>query len=149
MKSETINGDEISSYVDGFPFALTNPTHTSPRGFEWSRKWSTSQAYWRSILANGIEYKEKWYKDVEEAYQKNKLKFPLGAKRNKFMLDLLVIKLKTYPILVEEIESRGGLHYLQKCTHSPTKKKSYWETTGENMFIVLLCEAYSRIITKK
>ncbi len=96
-------------------------------------------------MKNGIIFEGKTYKDVEEAYQKNKSKYPIGQARDNFMLNLLEIKLRTYPKLVEEINNKGGLNYLSDSTHQPTKQNSHWETGGNNAFIKLLTQAYLNV----
>ncbi len=96
-------------------------------------------------MKNGIVYQGKTYKDVEEAYQKNKNNFPIGEARDTFMLNLLEIKLRTYPRLIEEIRLKGGIDYLRDSTHQPTKKNSHWETGGNNAFIKLLTQAFVNV----
>jgi len=159
FKEETISkmeskGEEISSYSDNLAFALTNPTHTSPQGSEWKRNWTESQNKWRNYLSKGIEFEGKVYKDVEEAYQKNKSKYSktkdLFNKEttDDLMVKLLTIKLETYPKLVEGIDFKGGIEYLQNSTHQPTKQNSHWETGGDNAFIKSLIQAYKNIKEK-
>lgn len=143
--SSEIKGEEISSYSDNLAFALTNPTHTSPTGKIWNRTWTEGQKKWRDYLSKGIEFDGVIYKDVEEAYQKNKNKYPIGESRNEFMKDLIKIKLQTYPKLVEGIDAKGGLGFILKSTHQPTKQNSYWETGGENGFIRMLAKAYTEV----
>lgn len=145
LPSSEIKGEEISSYSDNLAFALTNPTHTSPTGKVWSRSWTEGQKKWRDYLSKGISFNGITYKDVEEAYQKNKDKYPIGESRNEFMKDLIKIKLQTYPKLVEGIDAKGGLGFILKSTHQPTKQNSYWETGGENGFIRMLAKAYSEV----
>lgn len=269
---------EINSYQDNLAFALTNPTHTSPKGYLWNRKWSEGQTKWRKYLSTGIvynqnttvninrnelyfalvnqfsmsfvdgtngnkaiedssmlqfikegkrtqtsrdisksyniglsklnigdyicfvdknkdspTYKEKiickitdnnipinkmksdefveqehwqssvydklkdkkyvstrfeyigqWFIDVEQAYQCHKIKSNNEQKYH-LMKNILVQKLLTYPKLVEGIEHYGGVDWLEKCTHQPTKKKTFWETTGQNKFIQCLVESYKLV----
>ena len=149
-KGKLNKGEEISSYSDNLAFALTNPNFTSPKGSDWKRTWKPGQAQWRNYMSKGIQtpYRDTPYKDVEEAYQQNKDKFPIGVERDNFMKELLKIKLTTYPKLIEGINSKGGLSYLIDSTHQPTKQNSHWETGGNNAFIKLLTEAYLEIITQ-
>lgn len=143
-------GEEISSYSENLAFGLTNPTHTSPQGYEWKRVWTESQEKWRNYLSKGIEFEGNHYKDVEEAYQKNKAQynknsdlFNQGEKTTyDLMVELLTIKLNTYPKLIEEIDTKGGLEYIKNSTHQPTQKNTFWETGGKNMFIWALRKAY-------
>ena len=141
-------GVEISSYAQGIGFALTNPTHTSPKGFEWKRAWSPTQKSWREYLKDGIMVDGRRYLDVEDAYQKLKHHTPIGPKRNDFLLRLIEIKLETYPDLMEIIEKRGGKEWILECTHFPNRK-GYWETGGRNMFIKLLAKAYENVSKRK
>lgn len=138
---------EISSYSNNLEFALTNPIFTSPKGYFWSRNWTESQSKWRSYMREGIIYNENHYVDVEQAYQLCKPKNLLFDSKTKFdvMLELLIIKLQTYPKLIEGIDFKGGLDYLNNCTHQPTKQNTCWETGGQNMFIKLLIEAYKTV----
>jgi hypothetical protein len=141
----TIKGEEISSYSDNLAFALTNPVFTSPTGQEWKREWKEGQKKWREYMKGGIVFDGVKYRDVEQAYQKNKLDYPVGEIRDDFMLQLLEIKLKTYPKLVEGIDAKGGVDYLKNSTHQPTKQNSHWETGGNNAFIKLLTQAYMNV----
>jgi len=149
---------EISSRQNGLEFALTNPTHTTPNGYIKHhlgymdrgvfKLYSESQKYWRKYMANGIMFRGEHYLDSEQAYQKNK------KKDNKedndlhdymLMVDVLKCKLKTYQLLMEEIEGKGGQLYLDTLTHNPTNRKSRWETSGKNLFVIALSEAYNGI----
>ena len=139
-------GEEISSYKDGLAYALTNPVFTSPTGSTWSRTWTPKQKEWRDYMSKGITFEGRSYRDVEEAYQKNKSKYPIGQARDNFMLNLIEIKLRTYPKLIEEINKKGGINYLTDSTHQPTNKNSHWESGGDNAFIKLLSQAYLNVI---
>ncbi len=150
-----MQGEEISSYQDDLCFALTNPTHTSPSGYDWSRRWTDKQKFWRDYLNEGIIFKGSRYKDVEQAFQMNKHRYSSGnntlfyENSDKLMLELIQIKLLNYPKLIEGIEKKGGFEYLIKCTHQPTKQNSHWETNGDNAFIKILTEAYLNIKNNK
>lgn len=145
VNKPTVKGEEISSYSDNLAFALTNPVFTSPTGQEWKREWKEGQKKWREYMKGGIVFDGVKYRDVEQAYQKNKEKYPIGEARDNFMLQLLEIKLKTYPKLVEGIDAKGGVNYLKNSTHQPTKQNSHWETGGDNAFIKLLTQAYMNV----
>lgn len=148
-----LQGEEINSYQDGLGFALTNPTHTNPKGGDWQRNWNENQEKWRNYLNKGIVYNGVTYKDVEEAYQKNKHLFNSGIDlfnqegqtTDDLMKDLLVIKLQTYPQLVKGIDQKGGVTYLSNSTHQPTQGSSHWETNGDNAFITALVGAYKEV----
>lgn len=141
-------GEEISSYMDDLAFALTNPVFTSPMGYEWKRDWTPTQKKWREYMKEGIIYNGNRYMDVEQAYQMSKAKFHPGKNllglptTEDLMIELITIKLSNYPLLVEEIDKRGGIEYILTSTHQPTKKGSYWETSGGNGFIKCLAIAY-------
>lgn len=141
-------GIEINSYQDDLGFALTNPIFTTPTGYEWNREWTPKQKEWRAYMSNGIVFNNERYRDVEEAYQKNKDKYPIGEARDNFMTNLLVIKLQTYPLLVEKIKERGGLVFINNSTHNPTNGKNYWETSHSNGFIKALSKAYEQVTSK-
>lgn len=148
---KTITGEEITSYSDGLGFALTNPIFTSPTGFTWNRSWTSEQRFWREYMKEGIIFEQHRYQDVEEAYQKNKKNYSIrktlfnSMTTDDLMIELLKIKLLTFPKLVIEIKVRGGLTYLENCTHQPTKQNSHWETGGDNGFIKALVTAYLNI----
>lgn len=145
LPERQMKGEEISSYSDNLAFALTNPVFTSPTGQEWKREWKEGQKKWREYMKDGIVFDGVKYRDVEQAYQKNKLDYPVGEIRDDFMLQLLELKLRTYPKLVEGIDAKGGVEYLKNSTHQPTKQNSHWETGGKNMFIKLLTQAYMNV----
>ena len=138
-------GEEISSNYDNLAFALTNPVFISPKGFEWKRDWTDEQEKWRKYMSKGIVFEGKTYRDIEQAYQDNKSEYPVGEARDNFMKELIKIKLRTYPKLIEGIKAKGGLSYLLDSTHQPTNKNSHWETGGDNAFIKLLAQAYIEV----
>ncbi len=126
----------ISSDAKGLGGALTNPTELS------KKKGNIEQDY-------SITYKEKDYISVEAAYQANKVD-ETKTKPNKsesanynLMVELITEKLHTYPKLVRAITKLGGLMYLAKAVHQPTKQNTVWETGGKNWFIDALKEAYT------
>ena len=145
LEKQTMKGEEISSYSDNLAFALTNPVFTSPTGQEWKREWKEGQKKWREYMKGGIVFDGDKYRDVEQAYQKNKNDYAIGEIRDDFMLQLLELKLRTYPKLVEGIDAKGGIEYLKNSTYQPTKKNSHWETGGNNAFIKLLTQAYANV----
>ncbi len=142
---------EISSYSDGLEFALTNPTHTTPSGYNRSKngykdkngkfvKWTNKQKWWIEHAKDGIEYNGKKYKDVEQAYKANKTNN--DEEDYSLMVELIKIKLNKYPILIRDIDKKGGHDYLKRTTHRPTNGKSRWETGNKNLFIKALTQAY-------
>lgn len=132
----TSQGVEISSNSKGLAGALTNPTELA------KSKGNISQSY-------PIVYKGNTYRDVEEAYQKLKDKSEASTKpalensnNYKLMVNLIAVKLKTYPQLTNEITNKGGSAWILSSTHQPTNANTIWETGGENWFIRALNEAY-------
>jgi hypothetical protein len=134
---------EINSYqTEGLGFALTNAIFTSPKGYLWSRSWTKEQISIRESMKEGIIYKGTRYLDVEQAYQKcKKSNFDYGQKFT-LMVELITIKFLTFPWLLLAIEEKGGEEFLLSCTHQPTSKNTYWETGGDNGFILALLTAY-------
>jgi hypothetical protein len=54
------------------------------------------------------------------------------------MVEILTAKLQQHPELIQGINERGGLDYINASTHNVLGDK-YWETkTGENAFIKAL-----------
>lgn len=126
----------ISSDAKGLGAALTNPTELS------KKKGNIEQDY-------SITYKDKDYISVEAAYQANKVD-ETKTKPNKsesanynLMVELITEKLHTYPKLVSAITKLGGLGYLAKAVHQPTKQNTVWETGGKDWFVDALKEAYT------
>lgn len=106
-----------------------------------------------------VEYKGKTFRNAEHAYQtwksgefdqaafESKAFKPVGKKAaNKAtnyqtMVEILTAKLQQHPELIEGINERGGLAYIQQSTHNVTGDK-FWESAGQNKFIQALAEAY-------
>jgi hypothetical protein len=118
-------------------YALTNPTHTSPRGYNWVKGDMNTRAY----LSDGIVVRGVHYRDSEEAYQKLKSTTDTTFE---LMVEILLVKLNTYPKLIGGIIDSGGLKYLNRCIHQPTKFTSVWTTNGNDWFIKALIEAYKQ-----
>ncbi len=110
----------------------------------------------------GITYKGKEYVNSEHAYQTwksgefNQAGYDLKGGKVRggkigdtfsIMTDILTEKLKQHPDLVQGINERGGLEYLQKSTHNVIGDK-FWESTGQNKFIEALVQTYKNINTE-
>jgi len=110
----------------------------------------------------GLAYKGKEYVNSEHAYQTwksgefNQAGYNLKGGKVRggkigdtffIMTDILTEKLKQHPELVQGINERGGLDYLQKSTHNVIGDK-FWESTGQNKFIEALIQAYKNINTE-
>jgi hypothetical protein len=104
----------------------------------------------------GLIYKGKEYINSEHAYQTwksgefNQAGYDLKGGKVRggkigdtfsIMTDILTEKLKQNPELVQGINERGGLEYLQKSTHDVIGDK-FWESTGQNKFIEALILGY-------
>ena len=107
----------------------------------------------------GLTYKGKEYVNSEHAYQTwksgefNQAGYNLKGGKVRggkigdtfsIMTDILTEKLKQHPELVQGINERGGLVYLQKSTHNVIGDK-FWESTGQNKFIESLIQAYKNV----
>lgn len=65
--------------------------------------------------------------------------------KEELMFHLIVCKLDSYPDLINQIDKRGGIEWLSKCSHIVSGNKN-WEGVGEkNNFIKVLCRAYRHI----
>lgn len=131
---QPITGENISSKGSEFARKLTNPGNDLQ-----------------------VEYKGKVFRNAEHAYQTwksgefdesayNNTDFkPVGIKQvNKAtsyntMVEILTAKLQQHPELVEGINQRGGIEYLNNSYHSVTGD-SFWEKQGN--FMKALKEAY-------
>ena len=137
----------VDSNQTGLEYALTNPTHTSPKGFKWIKGDEDTRKY----LASGIDYNGKHYADVEQAYQANNTKAKGIPQDDNYdyalMVDLIEIKLNTFPRLIADIDKQGCLEYLNRIVHKPTGGKSRWETGNKDLFKKALTESYNRVIS--
>ncbi len=142
--STTTDTVPVDSNQTGLQYALTNPTHTSPKG----KKWSKGDKATRGKLAP-IEYDGTTYPDVESAYQANKVDESktkpsvLDSENFALMTNLIAAKFESNPWLFEEVEAKGGLDYLNTITHQPTKANSVWETGGKDWFKKALKAGYT------
>jgi hypothetical protein len=121
-----------SNCKDSLGAVLTNPTEL---------------AFRKGNLKNHYPITDKTgkvWKDVEEAFQF----FKSGnlEKNKSIMIRIMATKLRQYPAIVNAVEERGGLNWLQSCNHLVVGNKR-WEGTGlESNFIWCLCEAYKIVI---
>ena len=85
---------------------------------------------------------------AEQAYQHYKTTVPLGEPRIQFMAEIIQAKLEQHPKLFAAITQRGGVEWLENCTHYVTSARdNYWEGKGkESPFIRALIEGYSRVL---
>jgi hypothetical protein len=85
---------------------------------------------------------------AEQAYQQYKTTVPLGEPRIQLMAEIIQAKLEQHPKLFAAITQRGGVEWLENCTHYVTSARdNYWEGKGkESPFIRALIEGYSRVL---
>lgn len=94
--------------------------------------------------------KDAWHNSVEAWYfanTKNELGKDLFNQEQKeaLMFHLIVCKFDSYPKLVKEIDSKGGIDWLSRCSHIVSGNKN-WEGVGEKSnFIKVLCRAYREV----
>jgi hypothetical protein len=85
---------------------------------------------------------------AEQAYQHYKTTVPLGEPRIQLMAEIIQAKLEQHPKLFAAITQRGGVEWLENCTHYVTSARdNYWEGKGkESPFIHALIEGYSKVL---
>jgi hypothetical protein len=112
---------------------LTNPTELAYRKGNLKKHYPIEYPE-----VNGIKYP-----DVEHAYQE----FKDGVEDKwDFMVDLIFIKLETYPEIFKALKESGGVEFLKKCSHH-VYGKSWWEGDGEDSpFISALILCYKCLI---
>ncbi|PSM47524.1 hypothetical protein C7Y66_19280 [Chroococcidiopsis sp. CCALA 051] len=72
------------------------------------------------------------FASAEQAYQHYKTALPLGEERIVLMAEIIQAKLEQHPKLYQAIASRGGVQWLENCTHYVTAThNSYWEGRGD------------------
>ncbi len=65
------------------------------------------------------------------------------------MVRIIKAKLEQHPELIEGIKERGGVAFLERCTHLVGVRNSRWEGRGvESRFIRCLIAAYEIATTK-
>lgn len=89
-----------------------------------------------------------WGYSVESWYFANTIDFKYKQNQKELIMYLLIIeKLKSFPKLIKEINSRGGLEFLEKCSHIVSGNKN-WEGVGyKSNFIKILIFAYRNVTT--
>lgn len=87
-----------------------------------------------------------WGYSVESWYFANTIDFKYKQDQKELIMYTLICeKLKTYPELIEEINLRGGLDFLRKCSHVVSGNKK-WEGIGYNSnFIKILIFAFKNV----
>lgn len=139
--TNNVRGENISSNGSEFAKQLTNPGNNLTVTYKGKTFRNAEHAYqtWKSGEFD------------EDAYNSTAFK-PIGSKPvNKHtnfqtMVEILTAKLQQHPELVDGINQRGGILYLESSTHNVIGDK-YWETkTGQNAFIKALIQAYNSVV---
>ena len=146
-QSEAIKGIEINSYQTGLGNDLTN-VHYANNQYPKS-KYPIIPSDKSLTLTQAA--KSKWGESVEAWYKSNQAKtkgIPEGEKGDKYDFDLMVglitDKLTQYPNLVQQINERGGLAFLEKSTHNMGTGR--WSSKNpKNMFMSSLIQAYKNV----
>ena len=132
-------GENISSKGSEFAKKLTNPGNTLSVEYKGKTFRNAEHAYqtWKSGTFDDAAYKSTSFK-------------PTGTKtadrttNYQTMVDIITAKLQQHPELVQGINERGGLDYIQESVHNVTGD-AYWESSGQNKFIEALSQAYLSI----
>ncbi|AFY91145.1 hypothetical protein [Chroococcidiopsis thermalis] len=86
------------------------------------------------------------FASAEQAYQHYKTGLPLGEERIELIAEIIQAKLEQHPKLLQAIASRGGVQWLENCTHYVTATQdSYWEGRGDRSpFLRALMRGYTQ-----
>jgi hypothetical protein len=137
-------GENISSNGSAFAKKLTNAGNNVAVKF-------------RNVVFRNAEHAYQTWKSGEfdkEAFESKAFK-PKGSKKTNFtsnyglMVSILKAKLEQHPDLMQGINERGGLSYINASTHDVYGKDKFWETkSGKNKFIEALAKAYKELQPK-
>jgi hypothetical protein len=141
----------VDSRQSGLERALTNPTHLNKKPND--KDYPITYTHKTIDKVTGEEVSRTVnYDNVEKAYQTLKDRTEGATKPSKeksknyaLMVDLIATKLRTYPELVEGINEKGGMDYLNNIVHQPTPENTVWETGGQDWFVSALKDAYTRV----
>jgi hypothetical protein len=114
-------GINIFSGEPGLGGALTNPTELS------RQKGSIDRPY--RVLFRGKDWA-----DAESAYQVLGASTHNAGERDILMAELIAAKFSQHPNLLREVVRRGGVPFLQACSHftgARTPQAQSWEGQGE------------------
>lgn len=131
-----IKGENISSRGSEFAKKLTNPGNNLEIEYEGRKFRNAEHAYqtWKSGTFDEVAYNDTSFKPRGSKPANRELNYDI-------MVKILSAKFRQHPELIQGINERGGLKYLEACTHNVTGDK-FWESNGENKFISALIEAY-------
>ncbi|URD53579.1 hypothetical protein [Chroococcidiopsis sp. CCNUC1] len=155
LRSQVTPGINISSgSQDPLGAALTNPTVKSKAKGRIQGDYPVSFRDNPEVKA-GTYGPETYSQDkpagvpfasAEQAYQHYKTGLPLGEERIELMAEIIQAKLEQHPKLYQAIASRGGVQWLENCTHYVTATHdSYWEGRGDRSpFLRALMRGYTQ-----
>ena len=137
--STEVKGENISSKGSEFAKKLTNPGNDLTVEYKGKTFRNAEHAYqtWKSGEFDQAAFESKAFKPVGK-------KAANKATNYQTMVEILTAKLQQHPELIEGINERGGLAYIEQSTHNVTGDK-FWESAGQNKFIQALAEAYQLI----
>ena len=132
--STSINIWSGSNEMNGLGAALTNPTELSFKKGKIKRHYP-------------VIFNNKQFVDAEAAYQTYRTGYLEPDKQ--IMTAIIQAKLEQHPQLLSAITFRGGVRWLETCSHKVGVKDSRWEGKSRNSnFIVCLIEAYTKVVDK-
>lgn len=131
--------ENISSKGSAFAKKLTNPGNNLKVTYKEKTFRNAEHAYqtWKSGEFDEVAYKSKAFKPIGSKAANRKTNYQT-------MVEILTAKLEQHPELIQGINERGGLSYIEQSTHNVTGDK-FWESKGENKFIKALADAYKSI----
>lgn len=126
-----VPGINIFSGEVGLGAALTNPTELA------RQKGKLAHAYPVTVLGRR-------FPDAESAYKQLRSDSPIA--NDALMAELIAAKLRQHPRLLEAISRRGGVPWLECCSHwtgATSEHAKAWEGSGrESRFIRNLIAGY-------
>lgn len=132
-----IQGINIFSGEIGLGAALTNPTELA------KSKGKLNKSY-------PVVFENKKYPDAETAYLL--LKTEDAQANDHMMVCVIAQKFIQHPTLFEEVVQRGGLQFLEQCSHftyAKSESAKSWEGAGkESRFIRNLITAFEHVASK-
>ena len=132
--SSSINIWSGSTELNGLGAALTNPTELS------FKKGSIKHHY-------SVVFNNKQFVDAEAAYQTYRTGYLEPDKQ--IMTAVVKAKLEQHSFLISTIALKGGVTWLETCSHIVGVKGSRWEGIGrKSNFIVCLIEAYTEVVAE-
>jgi len=109
----------------------------------------TELAFHKGNLKNHypIYYQGQRWSDLEQAYLAHKENKSFNQ-RKILMIQLISLKLLTYPKIFWTIHNSGGLDWIQQCCHITSSNSQTWEGNGrDSAFIDCLYLAYEALIS--